>query len=239
MNATGSGRDQCHRRTDVNGGGRGGTYARLPYEGDGPFGGLGETTTVISSTRLQTGWMAPNQDNRPAAPWALLLGKGVPADFGLRETGSDGLWSGNRVYHIDDVLFDPQNGQVRGGSYVTTYAYVSPGAVAAYNLILPNGANIGTYGAEACGAERTGIRNTWDCDPNHWYRDNEGRDIQPRATSLGPSPGVPISAFPGSLYNLRDIDCYDASFAYARDRGISYASVGGAPCADPPAPSPI
>lgn len=71
----------------------------------------------------------------------------------------------------------------------------------------------------------------WDCNPNNWYKDSEGKDIEPKSNYLGPqTPGQQcdpsdISEFTstdavdqyctrvggriGSAYNLRDVDCYD------------------------------
>jgi hypothetical protein len=209
-NATGAGFDQCTRDTQGNGD-LGDTLAHAPYTLEG---GTNDVTYKIGTSNLQ-----PYEDSRPPAPWSQVptFGKSVPPTFGINDVpdtplqsigaGPHGLWSGNTI----------TIGPATTTSYTTFYAYVS--SAATYGLSLPKASVTGTYGAESCGSATSGIFNGWDCNANDWYKDATGRDNQPRSTRLGTDAngnGLPYGAFPGSPYNLRDINCIDQSFSPMR-----------------------
>ena len=92
------------------------------------------------------------------------------------EQGPEGVWvnEANLVGAFTPGL-NVRNGMLAGGTSITYYAYVSPNAITAYGLTLPNGASTGVYGSAACGAFTSGVHNGWQCDANQWYRDDAGK----------------------------------------------------------------
>lgn len=246
-NATGAGLDRCNRRSDVNQGGTGGTLASAPYV-PGTLESDVQDQVAIKFQTDQT--LFYSEGSRPAAPFTLLGAvpgaKSTPGDGGTRATGSEGLWSGNSVTAASrNPYVSRQNLGLSPVTYTTYYATVGSGAVSAYNLKLPG--SLGTYGSAACGAHATGIFNGWDCDRNDWYKDANGNDIQPRTAVLGRDQSQPTSAvctasgtgstsrgcisyaaFPGSPYNVRDIDCWDDSNSLLRPLGVSEEAIANA-----------
>jgi hypothetical protein len=217
-NATGAGLDDCDRSANQDGYTHAGNaLAHAPYTLEG--------TVTDSSVKIGTSDLAPSESQRPAAPWAAVLGKSTPPSLGLDDDTADGIWVQNTI-----TIGPPTD-----TSYTTFYAYVTPTS----SLALPKGTTTGSYGAENCGSFTTGVHGGWDCDATHWYKDATGRDAQPRSARLGPAPGYTMdqctgqngatqlpnacasfAAFPGSAYDLRDIDCVDQDVGAARDAGI-------------------
>jgi hypothetical protein len=168
----------------------------------------------------------------PAGPVSLNTnlgsptGAGTPPGFGQHFTTMDGVWFDGSTWTSPGAL---------GTSSHTYYAYVSPAAVSQYGLQLPKGTTTGSYGAEFCGTATTGDLNGWDCNAKDWWLDTGGKDASWRSPYLGADPSltapctpgnttfdgedsgpgsrgcVEISPYPGSPYNLRDVDCYDYS----------------------------
>ncbi|MFA5861569.1 MAG: hypothetical protein WDA16_07730 [Candidatus Thermoplasmatota archaeon] len=247
MNATGSGFDHCTRNQQHDSHNHmGDSLAGLPYD---------ESATTETPARTQPDdAMRPWEQGRPAAPYAGVLGKSSPGgtsdkadgDLGLHVTSTDGVWSGNRVWHQETVFTG--SGGVAPVKYETYYAFVSTAST--YGLSLPKGTAMGTYGSEACGTSTTGIKNGWDCDKTHWYKDALGDDLRPRSHYLGPDPNPPpnticayysqqsnpnagclsYGALPGDSYNMKDIDCYDQSVQQARAAGVGYGLLTGTKC---------
>lgn len=85
-----------------------------------------------------------------------------------------------------------------GPLWITAYAVV--GANTTSRALVPG--QDATYATEACGSERTGVLNGWDCDPANWWKVELGG-------ARGPSGAY--QPVPGSLYQLRDIDCLDGA----------------------------
>lgn len=78
----------------------------------------------------------------------------------------------------------------------------------------------GTYGSTQCGVNEGGIHNGWNCDPAEWNLNPDGSDI--------PDPNDAF-AFPGKVYNLRDVDCYDGEVGAAQ-LGVMPAFYGSGNC---------
>ena len=230
-NSTMNGFDQCNRTHTDGAAGAGAGYAKLPYSNEGDV--------VNSQAKRDTLNLAPMETTRPAAPYQLALGKGMPPNFGIQAlgqygdtgtaSGADGLWH-NNVHFVEGTPgynYDVFN--------LTFYGYVSTNAITAYGLTLPNGASTGVYGSPTCGGFSSGIHNGWQCDANLWYRDDAGNDIEPESGYLGPAPGAACGSSPRPIYcvgarvgyafNLRDIDCYDQSAMGARENGVNLGSV--------------
>lgn len=78
----------------------------------------------------------------------------------------------------------------------------------------------GTYGAEACGTENSGVHGGWDCDAANWWR-----------ADLGGSP-KPIWVDPsrvGHSYHYRDVDCYDGTLFTGGPRATLAVEQTGCP----------
>lgn len=145
-----------------------------------------------------------------------VTGENAPADAGLivlrHGRGGDGpLWSALETTTQDPQLVQRGELTPTPGLYFTYYARVGGDVVSQWGLDLPGATQ--TYGADACGARRTGIENGWVCDPAEWWKDANGGDARPRYAR-----GEPIGRVPGDAYDLRDVDCYDGSLA--RDTGF-------------------
>lgn len=216
VNSTMSGVDQCDRRTQARGG-TGGAYARYPYESAACFAHVCEADEVsgLTAGKVTTTGMVPIEAPRPGGAGSLVDPR-TPPDYGVH------MWPNTERYGFGDqdlweTYFVPLSNA--GTFYHTTYyAYVSPAAVSAYNLKLPNTVT-GTYGSAACGAFTSGVRNGWQCDPAKWWLDPNGVDVRPRDASpdniLGPCEPlcVDTSIRVGQPFNLRDIDCVDLTLA--------------------------
>ncbi|MFA5863044.1 MAG: hypothetical protein WDA16_15235, partial [Candidatus Thermoplasmatota archaeon] len=227
-NATASGFDECTRPTDNSPSGHLGATA-----GDAPY--AGESGASNPTYKIAADWtLTPSEVARPAAPLAAALGKGTPADGGVRDmpgagledipniivSGSgnqitaDGLWSGFPNLIVSET----------STNYFTYYAYISPTLVQKWGLSLAKGIKTGSYGVEACGTSGTGIIAGWDCNNAHWYKDSTGEDTQPKSTYFGPGPdgsGVSIASFLKTPYNLLDVDCNDNSVPQLRANGVT------------------
>jgi hypothetical protein len=220
LNTTESGLERCARgNSDVAG-------SNTPYflEGD----------VLNPSVKTQPdATLAPNEDTRPAVPYATLTGKSGPDPeaslLGTHLIDSAGFWTeGTQREEAPPIN---SRDEVSPVVYDTFYAYVDPTAVSAYGLSLPKGSVTATYGAEACGSATSGIINGWDCNPNDWFKDQFGNDIDPKAGYLNNAPyGSPI----GSPYDLRAIACYDQSIGAARSQGVSWGVLTGTKCNDAP-----
>lgn len=179
------------------------------------------------------GTLGPNGDTRPDVPFATVTGKSAPAapDLGTRLTSGALFWSDITTSHLAEPNFFNSKFELDTAWYNTFYGYVSPVAIAKYGLSMPKGGAMGVYGAEACGTKISGIYNGWDCDSKHWWVDANGNDIETKSTRLAASPGIPVSARPGTPYNLRDVDCYDHSAQAIRQTGVGLDIVTGTRCA--------
>lgn len=105
----------------------------------------------------------------------------------------------NLVVDPDAPSADPQAGAAP--RYFTFYAHIDPSVIATSALVVPNpGA---TYGAAWCQGATSGVIKGFNCDANLWNMNGDGSAPKDRA----------LKAFPGLVYQLRDIDCYDSSVA--------------------------
>lgn len=159
-----------------------------------------------------------------------VLGRQVADDGGVGFERDADFWIGNGImlasrnpYVARDEL------KPAPVTNVTYYAHVSPTAVASYGLLLPHAS--AKYGAEACaggiGAGK-GVdpASRWACDPDAWWPGftpcgNPGGD------QCDDRSGTPRPAYVrvGADYELRDIDCYDASITALRNEGVTYHSL--------------
>lgn len=180
--------------------------------------------------------LAYSEGQRPAgALTPSQLGRADPKDQGTRAYDSEGLWlSGTRV--AEDRNPYVNRASVRGNAampvqYVTAYAYVGGAAVSAYSLRLnPTGAT-GAYGTESCGSTigpGAAPRNGWQCDPTRW-----SHACASTYTCIGSIAGradVDVSVDVGHAYQIRDVDCYDASAAPLREQGLTWGVLTATGC---------
>ena len=121
---------------------------------------------------------------------ATVAGNTLPGGF------SAGTWFGEPGYAVSrNPYVNRDDLSPWGGVYYTAYAYVDGAAIGATVA----GAT-GIYGSPHCTADGTPITGAFECDPDLWWRDADGSSLQ-----------TDWQALPGKLYNLRDIDCWDAS----------------------------
>lgn len=105
---------------------------------------------------------------------------------------------------------------VDDAAYLTFYARV--GATKA-RASVPADA---TYGAERCGGAVAGVVGGWDCDASHWWSMEHGS---------APPPAGATMPRPGWSYQLRDIDCFDATIHEGLPARASPGEVTGeVPC---------
>lgn len=168
------------------------------------------------------------------------LGRGQPDDAGLGQpVYSRGFWGETSVRAASrNPYVDRNNVAIAPVTIETFYAYVSPTAVAEFQLTLPKGSAVGVYGFEACGSSigTSVVKNGWACSRAAWYP--AGPDSIPRDLSLGTDPTDPTKAHPvgrfvGDPYNMRDIDCYDESVKALRDLEIGYGVLSNTACPHP------
>ena len=131
------------------------------------------------------------------APW-----RGWPSDGGQAITqttlaaASRGTWFGNPGYAVSrNPYVNRDDLSPWGGVYYTAYAWVDTAAIGATVA----GAT-GVYGSPHCTSAGTPITGAFNCDPDAWWRNSDGTSLQ-----------TDWQVLPGKLYNLRDIDCWDAS----------------------------
>jgi hypothetical protein len=190
-----------------------------------PFSG----TNPTDGKRLTDLWMhydagVATHDSSLPPVISLVLGKDTPQSFGKNTPAT---WFSDVEYLPPPYL----GGTIRssdlkpaGALYWTWFAMVGQGAITANNLLFRTGGLTGTYGAEACGAERTGVHNNWDCDPTHWWNPD-----------LGGTPDgrwINEHARPGWSYRDRDVDCYDGTLVTGVPAYASLQSLSD----DPPCP---
>lgn len=236
-NSTGAGFDECNRNTKNDGHSHAGrSAARLPYSTEGGV------NSIIKIDPDNT--FSPMEHSRPAAPFASVLGKGTPPDGGTNNlwqgggTNLDpsGLWRSNTAWTATPWVSRADLAPAKVFNF-TYYGKVSPGAIASYGLSLPKAAGA-VYGIVPCnGTIGTNApdTNNWACDPAKWFLDSVGRDIEPRSTTLGigeqaSQNGVRIGARVGTVYNMRDIDCFDQSSKTLRANAVHYGLLTGTKC---------
>lgn len=83
----------------------------------------------------------------------------------------------------------------------------------------------GAYGAQTCGENDSGIHGGWQCDAQLWYPGHPCHGDR-ASQYTGTCQGLPL---PGTIYHLRDIDCYDGGIG---DTGLYLmpAGYGERPC---------
>jgi len=139
----------------------------------------------------------------------------TPRDLGLghARNSTGPMWTAASTYVARGPLLLRANAKtpVRGASYETFYARVSPSDILRLGLVLPNPAPA-TYGQGACGsAIGPGMPSArgWVCDPTLWWRSTEGNDVRP-CYSGGPEKGAqPVGQVVGTYYQMLDLDCVD------------------------------
>lgn len=153
------------------------------------------------------------------------LGKPTPTDLGARFAMPEGLWRADaasafaRPPLVARDRVDPAPVQ-----HLTYYASVSDTAEANYGLDIIGTPSI--YGSEACGTaigRNQPVQKDWACDPFAWWP--EGSMPTTGWTSTG-TYGVRV----GMGYNLRDVDCFDASVDALRNEGIHAGTPTGTQC---------
>jgi hypothetical protein len=216
----------CNRGSDPNPSDNQEALANLPYSHES-----GAVSASVPGIRTETDQSFTfNQGTRAYAQPGVnnALGPGAMTDAGLNIDGAYGVWIGNNLctncqqYFTRQAVGDVSNPHAPvslGVQQQTFYAYVSPTAIAQYGLWLPGGSpgvapGARTFGAEACGTATSGVTNGWDCNPADWYHNIDGSSSATRDVNDGLGPdgkGAIMSAYPGSPYNLRAVNCYDES----------------------------
>jgi hypothetical protein len=156
------------------------------------------------------------------------LGRQMATDS-ARAYDSEGLWTSDTRIAEDRNPYvnrdQAENRTLAPVQNMTSYAYVSPGAVTKYALLLNPSGQLGTYGAEVCGAS-LGDVGGWRCDGTRWYPNG----CLYSCSGLIDGATVPVMVRVGQPYQLRDVDCYDQSIGALRGAGISWGTLTGTSC---------
>jgi len=114
-----------------------------------------------------------------------------------------------------------------GGDYWTFYANMSSFTT---ELGLEYPGAIGTYGADWCQGQDTGVIKGFQCDPTEWYVAPDGTHLTAADSDRWQAEYLPI---PGTEYHVRDVDCLDGTVARGSGVQASAAPLStDGPCAD-------
>ena len=235
VNETQAGADDCDRgdqdeTVDVDGR-RAGSDAGAPYALEGP-----NEPVSPYAPRSRTDFAFTFEEGaRGTGVLAGALGARTRDDGGLGLTSVTGLWvATSSAVAGRNAYVGRQDLEAERVSHLTYYAAMDPGLAEDLALTLPLGLGTNVYGVDACGLA---------CDPSLWWRGPGGEDVTPRDARLGvdeENPTVPsasdatrIGVRVGQRYQMRDVDCYDASFSAARASGLQWGALTSTACARP------
>lgn len=210
----------------------GGSDADLPYLLEGP------NEPISALPRTQTDHVFTFEEGARNGNLASILGARSRDDAGISPASVMGFWVGTGSNAAGpNAYLDTREAGPAPASYLTYYAYLSPSLVTQYSLRLPAGSGFGVYGASGCSA------GTFACDPTAWWRDSAGHDIVPRDPRLGADPNDPTIPDPYAntaigvriwqRFQMRDVDCFDASANTLRESGAHWGRLTGTACARP------
>lgn len=240
MNATGAGTDQCNRSTLNDGySHNGATLGTVPY------GTEGDVINTPQARNQPDHMMYYSEGQRPAPTLGALpghkYGDADPTATGATTFapvvgyGVDGFWVGNAVTAASRNPFFTRDALGNFGAqpvtYTSFYASIGVAAKASYNLKMPSAA-VGVYGSVACPTIGVGQGvgpTNWQCNPNNWWKDANGQDVNPKVAISG-VPDITVGPVVGATYQLRDVDCYDYSAQPGRGNGVSYGTLTGTRC---------
>lgn len=156
------------------------------------------------------------------------FGNDTPGSLGVTALATSGntfvsewpVWSTGVIYTPPGYYGNTirGDGQAAGAKWFTFYARVGTTTSTSTQLLASAPSS---YGSEACGSFSSGVREGWDCAPDHWWNPAMGGTDYATYLADGDAPR------PGMPYHLRDNDCYDGQLAsgtpaYASGALVSY-----------------
>lgn len=181
--------------------------------------------TASDAKRENTFALEFTHDRARSVTGRLVESEGTPSDAGIvlasRLFRIGPGWS-TETAQANPFLFR-ENLAIKGAQSWTFYARVGPDTILR-GVSFYGG--MATYGSEWCASGFHGIQNGVDCDPSRWFDPAHGAGGMPRSYWSHAELGVR----PGTIYQLRDVDCYDGSVASTAPATVAWLSEeGGCP----------